>query len=70
MVQYSTFTIHGSTEPINQIPRNERFLIRYDIPAESKPGLLQSLNLLGIKKSFLFPDLEHLANDLPSIQFD
>jgi hypothetical protein len=70
IVQGSTFTIHGSPTPINQLPNAEKFLVQYEIPPPVKVELLQSLNLLGIKKSFLFPDLEHLANDLVSIQFD
>ncbi|MHC4941591.1 MAG: FRG domain-containing protein [Planctomycetota bacterium] len=70
MVQFSTYTIHGTNVPINQMPGMEKYLVQYEIPASAKPQLLQALELLGIKKSFLFPDLKHLADDLQTIEFD
>ncbi|MBU0754888.1 MAG: FRG domain-containing protein [Planctomycetes bacterium] len=70
VVQFSTYTIHGSQVPINKMNHMEKFLVEYEIPASAKPHLLQSLELLGIKKSFLFPDLKHLADDLQTIEFD
>jgi hypothetical protein len=70
VVQFATYTIHGSNRPINEQDKADKFLVQYEIPTTAKPQLLQALELLGIKKSWLFPDLEHLAIDLQTIQFD
>jgi hypothetical protein len=70
VVQFSTATIHGTETAINLLPDASRYLVKYEIPPGAKAQLVQSLDLLGIKKSFLFPDLQHLAHDLQSIQFD
>jgi hypothetical protein len=70
VVQFSTATIHGTEIPINRFSDSSRYLVKYEIPADAKVPLVQSLELLGIKKSFLFPDLQHLADDLQSIQFN
>jgi len=70
VVQFSTFTIHGSATPINGLDDVHKYLVEYEIPPEAKPQLLQALNLLGIRRSFLFPDLEHLANDIQMVEFD
>lgn len=69
VVQYSAFTIHGTDCAINRFMGWEKFLVKYEIPITAKSGLLQALDLLGIKKSFLFPDLEHLADDLQRVEF-
>lgn len=69
VVQYSAFTIHGTECAINRFRGSERFLVKYEIPPAAKAGLFQALELLGIKKSFLFPDLEHLADDLQQVEF-
>jgi hypothetical protein len=70
VVQFSAFTIHGSSVPINRMEGANKYLVKYEIPAGAKPGMLQALELLGIRRSFLFPDLEHLVADVQSIEFD
>jgi DNA-binding MltR family transcriptional regulator len=41
-----------------------QFLRKYEIPAESKVRLRQVLSSLGVRESWVFPDLEHLAKEI------
>ena len=59
MVQMSTFTVHGSTTPIDELPNNEAFFARYEIPASAKADIKQELTNLGVREENLFPDLLH-----------
>jgi hypothetical protein len=61
MVQQSAFTIHGSTTPLNQLPKAETFLYKFVIPKEHKENTRRNLGCLGINRSWLFPDLQNLA---------
>lgn len=66
LMQQSRFTIHGRSaglETVNDLPR-QRFLRRYLIPQESRESLLLTIESLGCTKSVLFPDLDHLADDI------
>lgn len=70
MVQQSVATIHGRSVPIDELPESESFLARIRIPAASKASLRQLLNLYGISRSNLFPDLENLAQEIVSLEFE
>lgn len=70
MVQQSAFTIHGRSEPLDQIDGGDSALARIRIPVAAKPGFRQMLNLLGISRSSLFPDLENLALELAATDFE
>lgn len=66
LMQQSRFTIHGRSEgleTVNELPR-QRFLRRYLIPQEARESLLLTIESLGCTKSVLFPDLDHLADDI------
>ena len=67
--QLSAFTIHGSGKSINDLPDNDSYLIKFLIPTNSKSLLLEQLKYLGVRESNLFPDLEHLANEIRSLVF-
>jgi len=69
MIQCSQSTVHGSPQPLNDVPGCSEFLVRVDIPFQAKASLKQSLELLGIRESYLFPDLEHLAKELRESSF-
>lgn len=69
MVQQAAPTIHGTTTPIEDIPGSEKFLFKFYVPAKAKKRIRHELDFLGIRKSYLFPDLEHLAEDLASMSF-
>ncbi len=64
LVQQSAFTVHGLTGPLNKLENNANFLAKIEIPSEQKPKFKEYLKNLGIRISSLFPDLEHLAEDI------
>ncbi|MBI2328555.1 MAG: FRG domain-containing protein [Chloroflexi bacterium] len=64
MVQMSAFTIHGISTPLNHLGGSDQFLAKIEIPAENVETFKQGLEMFGIDKSMLFPDLEHLADEL------
>lgn len=70
MIQMSAFTIHGTKNPLNSINDTENFLVKHVIPPAAKRELENQLFRIGITESYLFPDLEHLASELASMQFD
>jgi len=63
-VQLSAFTIHGVNIPLNEHSLEESFLFRYEIPPKSKQLLRLELIDMGIRESNIFPDLDHLADEL------
>lgn len=64
MVQSSEFTLHGTETPLDEMDGCESYLAKIIIPKSFKPGIKQYIDLLNITQSNLFPDLEHLANEL------
>ena len=69
MVQASEFTLHGTSQPINDLQNTDQFLVSIKIPAAAKRGISQALRLLNITESYLFPDLEHLAKELEKTKY-
>jgi hypothetical protein len=67
LVQQSEFTIHGSATAIEDLPKNEEFLGKIIISASAKGELRKMLKILGITRSYLFPDLENLSAELTSL---
>jgi hypothetical protein len=63
-LQASNFTIQGASTPLEAAPAASQHLVKYLISAEAKAELLQLLDVLGIRASQLFPDLDHLSADL------
>ncbi len=63
-VQQSRFTIHGPGRAIEQIDGRHDFLKRLVIPAAKKPEFREVLKLLGTRVGTVFPDLDHLAEEL------
>lgn len=64
LVQQSKFTLHGSVQPMEANPAAKNHLVKLVIPAEKKALFRDTLSILGISESTLFPDLEHLASSL------
>jgi len=64
LVQMAAFTIHGNEKPLNELPNSQDFLTKLEIPAKGKIGVIDALDVLGIRESNLFPDLDHLAKYL------
>jgi hypothetical protein len=63
MIQLSCFTIHANATPLDGRPNSEAFLRKIVIDARSKHAVRASLKELGLTNSYLFPDLEHLAEE-------
>jgi hypothetical protein len=64
LMQMSAFTIHAWEDPLEEYERSLDFLFKVKVPAERKAHIRRWLGRLGIKESYLFPDLEHLAQDV------
>ena len=69
-VQLSVFSIHGDKTPLNEHDDSGLFLTRFEIPAISKKVLRLELLALGIRESNIFPDLDHLADELKTMARD
>lgn len=66
MLQQSVFTLHGSRKPLELNHDAERYLMKFVIPSDGsvKKDLASWLRCVGIRRSSLFPDLAHLAQDV------
>lgn len=64
MLQSATFTIHGIETALDHLPGHGRFLMRFDIPAASVASLNEEIRLLGLTRATVFPDLDHLAEEI------
>jgi len=70
IAQRSCFTIHGKAlEPLSEIIRKNNIvasdcLYEYKIDIRSRIDLLRELSILGVSAATIFPDLDHLAEDL------
>ncbi len=69
LAQMAGFTVHGTKTPLNKIPNNRIFLLKFQIPSKARKRLKDSLWTLCIRESNLFPDLEHLAKDIVEKEF-
>jgi hypothetical protein len=70
LVQLGTHTVHGSAcRPVDEHPKADQFLRKWIVPAAAKPNLRTELAGFGIKSAALFPDLQHLADDLAALTF-
>ena len=69
MVQASQFTIHGSDIPLAELDNAENFLVLITIPKGVKNAFRQILNIIHLNDSYLFPDLEHLAKQIRSLNY-
>ena len=61
--QYAAFTVHNSSKMLNDFC-DKSTLSRITIPYEKKKDLLCELSVCGITQSYIYPDLEHLANEI------
>ena len=70
IAQRSCFTIHGEEiKPIKMILKDNKLkisecLTEYKIEIKERGAMLKQLNILGISSATIFPDLDHLAEDL------
>ena len=67
VAQAATFTIHPSPSQgrsITSVLPDPKHLVRYIVPAASKPDLRAGLRALGVHDLSLFPDLEGLSRHI------
>lgn len=64
LVQQSGFTVHGGKSPLEEREGAGDFLRKYTVSASSIGEIQEHLRQLGVRELTLFPDLDHLANDL------
>ncbi len=69
LVQLAAFTIHGTETPLETVPSANSFLRRLVIPAAAKKSMHEQLEVLGLRHSTLFPDLQSLAQELKTRLF-
>ena len=61
--QQSAFTVHNTFKKIEFI-NNKHLLMKYDIPAECKKAIYEELQICGITLRNVYPDVEHIAEEL------
>jgi len=69
MVQLSVFTIHAGRKSIEDLEDCDEILIKYKIPYDAKTPLREELKHLGIRASNIFPDLDHLGEEIAAVRF-
>ncbi len=61
--QQSAFTVHNTLRKIENI-NNKYVLMKYTIPAEFKKSICDELRICGITLRNVYPDVEHIADEL------
>lgn len=66
-IQASCFTIFGNRRNgLRTIPESSEILLELEINHQAKDNILSDLELLGISKTRLFPDLQNFCEDINS----
>ena len=63
-VQQSCFTLHSACPPLDELPEHQTFLTKLLIPSGRIRDLALELDVCGFRKGDIFPDLQHLAEEL------
>lgn len=69
MVQMSAFTLNGYNVALENLEHSNDFVLKFRVSRKSKEHLLGELKRLGIRLSSIFPDLEHLAEEIRLLGF-
>lgn len=64
VVQQGVFTIHGGEGLLKKLYEPQKYLFAIQIHSELKKGIRKMLKTMGICKATLFPDLDHLSEDV------
>ena len=65
--QLGNFTVHGSREPLEEHTNAANFLAKIEIPKSAQDRVNYDLVSAGMRLSNLFPDLDHLAEELSEL---
>ena len=68
LVQHATFTIVGTSVPLEEMQHAERFLMEFSVAESFRVGLFEMLNDLHIHRPALFPDLDRLAEGIEAFE--
>jgi hypothetical protein len=63
-VQQGCFTIHSDGVRLNKREGHSRYLSCIEIPKECVREMAKDIDVCGFRKGDMFPDLEHLADEL------
>ena len=69
LTQLSVFTLHGHNKLLEELPNSQEFIIKIKIPKNAKKELRKELKRLGVRESNIFPELDHLAQEIKSTKF-
>lgn len=61
--QQSAFTVHNTNRKLTNICTSD-MLYKIIIPNEHKKYFFDSLNYFGINQSFIYPDMEHISEEI------
>lgn len=61
--QQSSFTVHNAEKLLEDICDSET-LFKFVIPCKYKQEFYESVNILGISTSFIYPDIEYVSKDI------
>lgn len=64
--QQANFTIHNSQKRLADLDVSN-MLYKLVIPADKRRDFLYELEILGISKSYIYPDLDHISEDIKHI---
>lgn len=67
VAQLGNFTIHGARTSLEDGPNAAEFLTSVSIPADARERVNSDLSMIGVRLSTLFPDLQHLAEELSDL---
>jgi hypothetical protein len=63
-VQQGCFTIHSDRTPLNEKSNSEKYLKKLTIPSECVRRVALQIDICGLRKGDLFPDLAELAAEM------
>lgn len=61
--QQAAFTVHNTEKRLLEVC-NDKMLFKLIIPSERRAYFLSSLDYFGINQMFIYPDVEHIANEI------
>ena len=64
IMQQSAFTVHSEMEPLENIECSNSWLRKIKIPQQYLADIAIELELIGIKLSSIFPDLDNLSKEI------
>lgn len=71
LAQHIAFTIHGGETPIilSEDNKSKSFLLKIEIAASLKENIKRFLQITGMTRASLFPDLSNLASHIKTLRF-